>query len=120
VKYTLREARMTALNDTTRLVSNHHHGDRPRRGMPLLPNHHRCAADHRHLPKVQAWSYTRGTDWAITTVNHPQPYFDRLAATVEQLGATRSVLWQLIRLSGDAPLARMGGQPLRGGRPPDR
>jgi hypothetical protein len=42
------------------------------------------------------------TDWAITVVN-PQPYFDRLAAIVEQLGATRSVLRQLIGLSGDAP-----------------
>jgi hypothetical protein len=41
------------------------------------------------------------TDWAITTVN-PQPYFDRLAATVEQLGATRSVLRQLITLVDDA------------------
>jgi hypothetical protein len=42
------------------------------------------------------------TDWAITIVN-PQPYFDRPAATVEQLSATRSVLRQLIRLSGDVP-----------------
>jgi hypothetical protein len=41
------------------------------------------------------------TDWAITTVN-PQPYFDCLAATVEQLGATRSVLRQVIMLADDA------------------
>jgi hypothetical protein len=52
-------------------------------------------------PKVQAWSCTCGTDWAITTVN-PQLYFDRLAATVEQLGATRSVLRQVITLADDA------------------
>jgi hypothetical protein len=43
-------------------------------------------------PRVKAWSCTAcQTDWAITVVN-PQPYFDRLAATVERLGATRSVL----------------------------
>jgi hypothetical protein len=54
-------------------------------------------------PRVKAWSCTAcRTDWAITVVN-PQPYFDHLAATVEQLGVTRSVLRQLIRLSGDAP-----------------
>jgi transposase-like protein len=54
-------------------------------------------------PRVQAWSCTAcRTDWAITIVN-PQPYFYRLAATIEQLSATRSVLRQLIRLSGDAP-----------------
>jgi hypothetical protein len=54
-------------------------------------------------PRVQAWTCTTcRTDWAITVVN-PRLYFDRLAATVEQLGATRSVLRQLIRLSGDAP-----------------
>jgi hypothetical protein len=41
------------------------------------------------------------TDWAITIVN-PQPYFDRLAATVEQLSATRLVLRQVIRLADDA------------------
>ncbi|HEV7831690.1 MAG TPA: hypothetical protein VGP04_23225 [Pseudonocardiaceae bacterium] len=55
--------------------------------------------------KVQAWTCTAcSTEWAITTVN-PQPYYDRLGATVEQVGATRSVLRQLIRLSGDAPWA---------------
>jgi hypothetical protein len=54
-------------------------------------------------PVVQAWSCTAcRTNWAITTVN-PQPYLDRLGATVEQLGATRSVLRQLIMLSGEAP-----------------
>lgn len=41
------------------------------------------------------------TDWAITTVN-PQPYFDRFAATIEKLGATRSVLWQVVMLGDDA------------------
>jgi ribosomal protein L37AE/L43A len=50
-------------------------------------------------PRVQAWSCTAcRTDWAITVVN-PQPYFDRLAATVEQLG----VLRQVIALAEDAP-----------------
>ncbi len=39
----------------------------------------------------------------MTVVNpSPQPFFDRLAATVEQLGATRSVLRQVIALAGDA------------------
>ncbi len=39
----------------------------------------------------------------MTTVNpSPQPYFDRLAATVEQLGATRSVLRQVIALADDS------------------
>lgn len=37
-----------------------------------------------------------------TTVN-PQPYLDRLAATVEQLGTARSILRQLIALADDAP-----------------
>jgi transposase-like protein len=53
-------------------------------------------------PRVQAWTCTAcRTNWAITTVN-PRPYFDRLAATVEQFGATRSVLRQLITLADDA------------------
>jgi hypothetical protein len=53
-------------------------------------------------PGVQAWSCTAcQTSWTITTVN-PRPYFDRLAATVEQLGATRSVLRQVISLADDA------------------
>jgi ribosomal protein L37AE/L43A len=53
-------------------------------------------------PRVKAWSCTAcQTDWATTTVN-PQPYFDRLAATVEQLGATRSVLRTVITLAGDS------------------
>jgi hypothetical protein len=53
-------------------------------------------------PKVQAWTCTAcRTDWAITIVN-PQPYFDRLAATVEQLDATRSVLRQVVSLADDA------------------
>jgi hypothetical protein len=53
-------------------------------------------------PRVKAWSYTAcQTNWAITVVN-PRPYFDRLAATVEQLGATRSVLRAVITLADDA------------------
>jgi transposase-like protein len=53
-------------------------------------------------PGVKAWSCTScRTDWAITVVN-PQPYLDRLAATVEQLGATRSVLRQVCTLADDA------------------
>jgi transposase-like protein len=51
--------------------------------------------------RVQAWSCTCRTDWAITTVN-PQPYFDCLTATIEKLGATRSVLRQVITLADDA------------------
>ncbi len=48
-------------------------------------------------PSVQAWTCTAcRTDWAITVVT-PQPYLDRLAATVEQLGATRSALRQSSR-----------------------
>jgi ribosomal protein L37AE/L43A len=54
--------------------------------------------------KVQAWTCTAcRTNWAITTVNpSPQPFFDRLAATVEQLGATRSRLRQVCALPDDA------------------
>jgi transposase-like protein len=53
-------------------------------------------------PRVQVWTCTAcRTDWAITTVN-PQRYFDRLATTVEQLDATRSVLRQVITLVDDA------------------
>ncbi len=42
--------------------------------------------------------------WAISPVNHGQraAHFDRLAATVEQLGATPSVLRQMITLADDA------------------
>lgn len=42
------------------------------------------------------------TRWAITVVN-PQPYLDRLAATVEQLSAARSILRQVEALADDAP-----------------
>jgi ribosomal protein L37AE/L43A len=53
-------------------------------------------------PKVQAWTCTAcRTDWAITVIN-PQTYFDRLAATVEQLSATRAVLRQVITLADHA------------------
>lgn len=53
-------------------------------------------------PRVQAWSCTAcQTKWAITTVN-PQLYLDRLAATVEQLCATRSLLRQVLTLAEDA------------------
>lgn len=53
-------------------------------------------------PRGQASSCTAcRTNWAITTVN-PQSYLDRLTATVEQLGATRSVLRQMITLADDA------------------
>jgi hypothetical protein len=52
-------------------------------------------------PSVQAWTCTAcRTDWAITVVN-PQPYFDRLAATVE-LAVARSVLRHVIMLADDA------------------
>jgi hypothetical protein len=52
-------------------------------------------------PRVQAWSCAVcGTNWATTTVN-PR-YGDRLAATVEQLHAARSVLRQVITLADDA------------------
>lgn len=53
-------------------------------------------------PKVQAWRCTQcDTSWAITVVN-PQPYLDRLAATVELLGAARCLLRQVIELAEDA------------------
>jgi ribosomal protein L37AE/L43A len=62
-------------------------------------------------PKVKAWSCTAcRTDWAITTVT-PQPYFDRLAVTVERFGATRSVLRQVITPTDDA--ATLWDQELR-------
>jgi ribosomal protein L37AE/L43A len=62
-------------------------------------------------PRVKAWSCTAcQTDWATTTVN-PQPYFDRLAATVEQLGTTRSALRTVITLTDDA--ATLPDQELR-------
>jgi len=55
-------------------------------------------------PKVQAWSCTAcQTDWAITTANPQPPFVDQLAATVEQLGATRSVLRAVVILADDAP-----------------
>lgn len=50
-------------------------------------------------PGVTAWSCTAcQTDWAISSVSS-RPYFEQLAATVEQLG----VLWQVITLADDAP-----------------
>ena len=53
-------------------------------------------------PRVKAWSCTLcRTDWAITVVN-PQPYFDRLTATIEQLCTRRSILRQVISLADDA------------------
>jgi hypothetical protein len=72
--------------------------------VPLLPGHQRCAIHARPAPpSVQAWTCTAcRTDWPITVVN-PRQYLDRLAATVEQLGATRSVLRQVITLADDAP-----------------
>ena len=54
-------------------------------------------------PRVQAWRCTScGTDFACTTVN-PQPYFDHLTATVQQLGAARSILREVVALADDAP-----------------
>ena len=54
-------------------------------------------------PRVQAWSCAAcGMSWAITTAN-PQPYLDRLTATVEQLGAARFMLRQIIELAEHAP-----------------
>ena len=56
----------------------------------------------RISPSVKAWSCAAcRTDWAIIVAN-PRPYFDRLAATVEHLGATRSVLRAVITLADDA------------------
>jgi hypothetical protein len=51
--------------------------------------------------------------WAISLVNHGQrpAYFEQLAATVEQLGATRSVLRAVITLADDA--ATLSDQELR-------
>ena len=49
-------------------------------------------------PRVRAWSCAAcRTNWAIA-VGNPQPYFDQLAATVERLSATRSVLRRIIAL----------------------
>jgi hypothetical protein len=63
--------------------------------------------------KVQAWTCTAcRTNWAITTVNpSPQPFFDHLAATVEQLGAARSMLRQVCALADD--VATITDQQLR-------
>ncbi len=48
----------------------------------------------------------------LTTVNpSPQPYCDRLAATVEQLGTTRSILRQVIALADDS--ATLSNEQLR-------
>jgi hypothetical protein len=57
-------------------------------------------------PRVAAWKCnTCGMSWAISPVNHGQrpAYFELLAATVEQLGATRSVLRAVVTLADDAP-----------------
>jgi hypothetical protein len=65
-------------------------------------------------PRVAAWKCTRcAIPWAISLVNHGQrpAYFDQLAATVEQLGATRSVLRAVITLADDA--ATLSDQELR-------
>jgi hypothetical protein len=84
--------------------------DTPRRAYPVTPETEPCpycrvtsgVQSTPAPPRVQAWTCTAcRTDWAITVVN-PQLYFDRLAATVEQLGATRSVLRQVITLADDA------------------
>jgi hypothetical protein len=61
-------------------------------------------------PRVASWKCRYGMSWVITVVS-PQPYFDRLAATVEQLGATRSVLRAVITLADDA--ATLPDQELR-------
>jgi hypothetical protein len=66
-------------------------------------------------PRVAAWKCTRcAMSWAISLVNprgQRPAYFDQLAATVEQLGATRSVLRHVITLGGDA--ATLSDQELR-------
>jgi hypothetical protein len=55
-------------------------------------------------PRVAAWKCRCGMSWAISVVNRGQraAYFEQLAATVEQLGATRSVLRAVITLADDA------------------
>ncbi|MGH3670640.1 MAG: hypothetical protein ACRDSH_08380 [Pseudonocardiaceae bacterium] len=40
----------------------------------------------------------------MTTTVNPRPYFDRLAATIEQLHAARSVLRRVITLANDADM----------------
>jgi hypothetical protein len=52
-------------------------------------------------PRVAAWKCRCGMSRTISLVNHGQrpAYFDYLAAIVEQLGATRSVLRQMIMLA---------------------
>ncbi len=66
-------------------------------------------------PRVAAWKCnTCGMSWAISLVNHGQwpAYFELLAATIEQLGATRSVLRQVITLGDEA--ATLPDEELRG------
>lgn len=54
--------------------------------------------------REQSWLCKCGTEWACTRVGpSPQPYFDRLAATVEELGATQSVLRAVIALADEVP-----------------
>ncbi len=65
--------------------------------------------------RVTAWKCSIcGMSWAISPVNHGQraAYFDRLATTVEQLGATWSILRAMITLASDS--ATLPDQELRG------
>ena len=79
--------------------------------MPILRWHQRGAGARRRIPGVRAWSCAVcRTDWAFAVVN-PQPYFDQLAATVERLSATRSVLRRIIALAEDS--ATLSNQELR-------
>lgn len=55
-------------------------------------------------PRVAAWKCRCAMAWAVSLVHHGQrpAYFDHLAATVEQLSATRSVLRHIIALASDS------------------
>jgi ribosomal protein L37AE/L43A len=54
-------------------------------------------------PGVSAWSCAVcGTQWAISSVRR-QPYCDRLAAAVQRLGGARSILREVIALTGETP-----------------
>ncbi|MGH3899321.1 MAG: hypothetical protein ACRDTA_13985 [Pseudonocardiaceae bacterium] len=55
-------------------------------------------------PAVQSGSCTVcGTSWAVTCVNPHLAYFERLAATVEEIGRQRWILRQVVQLAHDLP-----------------
>jgi hypothetical protein len=53
-------------------------------------------------PKVQAWSCTCGTNWAITSTPRPA-YLVDLCAAVEEIGRLRWALAQVVTLADEMP-----------------